>query len=77
MAKCLGRRLLGLIRAAFNAHRRQEYELAIPVILAQTGGICKEVVNEYLFIKNNKKPGTAIYAPALGGSSAVTCWPPA
>ena len=50
-----------LIKAAFNAHRRQEYELSIPVLLAQTDGICKEVVNQYLFIKQNKKPGTAIY----------------
>ena len=29
-----------MIRAAFNAHRRQEYELSIPVFLAQTDGIC-------------------------------------
>ena len=50
-----------LISAAFNAHRRQEYELSIPVLLAQTDGICKEVVNEYLFLKHNKKPRTAIY----------------
>lgn len=50
-----------LISAAFNAHRRQEYELSIPVLLAQTDGICKEVVNEYLFIKHNRKPRTTIY----------------
>jgi hypothetical protein len=58
-----------LIRAAFNAHRRQEYELAIPVILAQTDGICKEVVNEYLFIKKNKKPGTAIYVEQIASDT--------
>lgn len=50
-----------LIRAAFNAHRRQEYVLSVPVLLAQADGICKDVANEYLFIKKNKKPRTAIY----------------
>jgi hypothetical protein len=50
-----------LIVAAFNAHRRQEYELSIPVFLAQTDGICKEVFNEYLFLKYDNKPRTAIY----------------
>ncbi|MDD5503639.1 MAG: hypothetical protein PHH26_09350 [Candidatus Thermoplasmatota archaeon] len=50
-----------LIIAAFNAHRRQEYELSIPVLLAQTDGICKEVVNQNLFEKYNKKRQIAIY----------------
>lgn len=54
-----------LIRAAFKAHRRQEYELSIPVLLAQTDGICKDVVNQYLFIKKNKKPSTAIYVDQI------------
>ena len=58
-----------LIRAAFNAHRRQEYELSIPVLLAQTDGICKEVVNQYLFIKQNKKPGTAIYVDQIAADT--------
>lgn len=50
-----------IIRPAFNAHRRGEYELSIPVLLAQTDGICKEMINQYLFIKHDKKPRTAIY----------------
>ncbi|MER3466258.1 MAG: hypothetical protein C4340_03665 [Armatimonadota bacterium] len=54
-----------LIRAAFNAHRRQEYALAIPVLLAQTDGICKEVSNQYLFMKQNKRPRTAIYVDQI------------
>ena len=58
-----------LIRAAFNAHRRQEYELSIPVLLAQTDGICKDVVNQYLFIKRNKKPSTAIYVDQIAGDT--------
>lgn len=50
-----------LIHAAFDAHRRNEYDLSIPVLLAQADGICKETVNEYLFLKHDKKPRTAIY----------------
>ena len=58
-----------LIQAAFNAHRRQEYELSIPVLLAQTDGMCKEVVNQYLFIKQNKKPRTAIYVEQIAADT--------
>jgi hypothetical protein len=58
-----------LVRAAFNAHRRQEYELSIPVLLAQTDGICKEVVNQYLFMKQNKRPRTAIYVEQIAADS--------
>lgn len=52
-----------LIRAAFGAHRRQEYELSIPVLLAQTDGICKEITDKYFFIKEKTrtKPQVAIY----------------
>ena len=50
-----------VIGAAFNAHQREEYELSIPVFLAQTDGICKEVTGQYLFMKRNNKPGTANY----------------
>lgn len=58
-----------LIKAAFKAHRRQEYELSIPVLLAQTDGICKDVVNQYLFIKQNKKPSTAIYVDQIAADT--------
>lgn len=58
-----------LINAAFNAHRRQEYELSIPVLLAQTDGICKEVIDEYLFMKHNKKPRTAIYVEQVASDT--------
>ena len=50
-----------LIRSAFGAHRRQEYELSIPVLLAQSDGICKEITEKYLFIRYNKKPEVATY----------------
>lgn len=58
-----------LIKSAFNVHRRQEYELSIPVLLAQTDGICKEVVNQYLFIKDHKKPCTAIYVEQIASET--------
>lgn len=50
-----------IIMAAFCAHKRREYELSIPVLLAQTDGICYDTTNEYLFLRQNKKPKTAIY----------------
>lgn len=54
-----------LVQSAFAAHRREEYILSIPVLLAQADGICKETVDQYLFIKQNKKPRTAIYVEQL------------
>lgn len=53
------------IKAAFSAHRRGEYELSIPVFLAQIDGICKEVIGQYLFMRQNKKPQTAIYVEQI------------
>ncbi|NTV09036.1 MAG: hypothetical protein HGA81_10620 [Chlorobium limicola] len=52
-----------IINAAISAHRREEYVLSIPVMLAQADGICKEVTSEYFFMKrrNDKKPRTATY----------------
>lgn len=50
-----------LVRAAFDAHRREEYVLSIPVLLAQTDGICKEVTDQHLFRSRNNKPRTAKY----------------
>jgi hypothetical protein len=50
-----------VIHPAFDAHRREEYELSIPVLLAQTDGICKEITAKYLFIRFNKKPEVASY----------------
>ncbi|MFC6672515.1 hypothetical protein [Marinobacterium aestuariivivens] len=52
-----------LISSALDAHRKEAYELAIPVLLAQIDGICKEVAGDYLFMKDRKqpKPRTATY----------------
>lgn len=54
-----------LIRAAFRSHARGEYELSIPVILSQTDGICHEVIDQYFFLKKNKKPKTALYVEKI------------
>lgn len=58
-----------IIRSAFAAHRRDEYELSIPVLLAQTDGICKEIASQYLFRKHQKKPRTAIYVEQIAGDT--------
>ncbi|MFA5544672.1 MAG: hypothetical protein WDA14_03390 [Sphaerochaetaceae bacterium] len=58
-----------IIKAAFNAHRKGEYELSIPVLLAQTDGICKEVFDEYYFIRTGGKPKTAIYVEKIASDT--------
>lgn len=58
-----------IISTAFNAHKRGEYELSIPVFLAQTDGICYEVVNQHLFMKKNKKPSTAAYVETIASDT--------
>ncbi len=50
-----------LIGAAFAAHRRGEYVLSIPVLLAQADGICKEASGQNFFLKRDRKPLTAAY----------------
>lgn len=53
--------------AAFDAVRRGEHILAIPVLLTQTDGICKDVAGRYFFITERGKgavperPGIAAY----------------
>jgi hypothetical protein len=58
-----------IIASAFKAHRDGEYFLSIPVLLAQTDGICKEVVDQYLFMKKDKKPRTAIYVEQVAADT--------
>jgi hypothetical protein len=57
------------VRAAFDAHRRKEYVLSIPVLFAQSDGMCKESVNQYLFVKRGKKPGTAVYVEQVASDT--------
>jgi hypothetical protein len=55
-----------ILRAAFAAHERGEYELSVPVFLAQADGICIEVTRHSLFIKNSGKPAVAEFAESFG-----------
>lgn len=58
-----------LIKSALKAHQRQEYELSIPVLLAQTDGICFEVASESLFRKENKNPRTAKFVKQVASDT--------
>lgn len=49
----------GVVSAAFSAHQRGDYVLSIPVLLAQTDGICQEVMKCHFFQKRGGKPRTA------------------
>jgi len=64
-------RIIGL---AFKAHRRREYELSVPVLLAQTDGICKEMIGRYYFMGKNGKPGTATYVKQIAGDSLLAAF---
>ena len=58
-----------IIASAFKAHRNGEYFLSVPVLLAQTDGICKEVVDQYFFMKKDKKPRTSIYVEQVAADT--------
>lgn len=58
-----------IISSAIKAHRNGEHFLSIPVFLAQTDGICKEVVDQYLFMKKGRKPRTAIYVEQVAADT--------
>lgn len=60
------------IMAAFSAHRRSEYDLSIPVFLAQADGICKETIDYYLFMKRNGKPQTALYVEQIAADTYMS-----
>lgn len=62
-----------LIRAAFAAHRRREYELSIPVLLSQADGVCFDLAKASLFQSMRAqgrheaaRPATAVYVDAMG-----------
>lgn len=58
-----------LIRSALKAHRGGEYELAIPVLLAQVDGTCKDLASEYFFLRRNHRPQLADYVEQLAADS--------
>ncbi len=43
-----------IIRSAFTAHHEGKYELSVPVLLAQTDGICRELVGVQLCGRRKK-----------------------
>lgn len=45
-----------VLLAAFNAHREKKYYLSIPVFIAQTEGISKEITGYRFFSQKNFKP---------------------
>lgn len=47
-----------LFRSAFKAHNYKEYDLSIPVLLAQADGICCDMLGVDLFGRKNKIPKT-------------------
>ena len=58
-----------IMSSAIKAHRNGEYFLSIPIFLAQTDGICKEVVDQYLFMKKDRKPRIAIYVEQVAADT--------
>jgi hypothetical protein len=54
-----------VLRRAFAAHDRGEYELSIPVMLIQADGICSELIGVQLFRRRDKVPATAAYVQKL------------
>ncbi len=61
-----------IITLAFKAHRRREYELSIPVLLAQTDGICKEAAGGYYFVRKDRRPETSIYVEQIASDSLLS-----
>jgi len=58
-----------LFQAAFAAHRRGEYVLAIPVLLAQADGVCEEVTSKHLYGTRKGRPRTADYVDRVATDS--------
>ena len=57
---------------AFNAHRRGEYDLSVPVFLIQTDGICNELIGIEMFGRRNNKPKTSAYVDQFEQSSFLS-----
>jgi hypothetical protein len=57
-----------ILRCALAAHRRGEFVLSIPVLLAQADGVCMEFTKRQLFQRANKRPHVAVYVDRLDDS---------
>jgi hypothetical protein len=60
-----------LLDRAFAAHQRGEYELSIPVFLAQSDGICKELAGYELFRKKGGVPATSEFVDQFTADSIM------
>ncbi len=58
-----------ILSSAFSAHLRGEYELSVPVFLAQSDGICQELIGIQLFRKRGNVPAIAEYVETLAGDT--------
>ena len=54
-----------VLKPAFDAHARGEYELSIPVFLTQADGISQELIGVQFFKKHQNRPATAAYVEAI------------
>jgi hypothetical protein len=65
-----------IIKLAFKAHKRKEYELSVPIFLIQSDGICLDILKENLFSRNRKngKPKTESMVRNLETSSLMNAF---
>jgi hypothetical protein len=52
-----------IINAAISAHNAEQYELSVPVLLAQADGVCAEITSYHFFLKarGTQKPQVSKY----------------
>jgi hypothetical protein len=60
-----------ILKKAFIAHERKEYELSIPVFLAQADGICQDLSGRQLYRKRGKQPSTATFVEQTSWDSWI------
>jgi len=61
-----------VIRSAFKAHNNGDYDLSIPVFLAQADGICYEIIGIQLYGRKKGKPKTEKYVEKLSADTFMT-----
>jgi len=54
-----------ILECAFGAHTRGEYELSVPVLLAQADGICHELIGVQLYSRRDGQPRTSDFVEQL------------
>lgn len=58
-----------ILGKAFSAHHRGDFELSVPVFLAQADGICSDRCGEKLFGRSRGKPRTAKYVEQVAANA--------